>query len=128
LDRVSVIVRLADRFECGTWAAGRTLDWHVYGIVARDALVLPTQTGTESTSSIVCRAADESGLMLSADSIRWRFVDGAIRVLPFPTEIFGPGPGPGGGAHVYYAADTAGSVIVRATLGAVSRDLAITIE
>lgn len=82
-----------------------------------------------STPSLVCRAADDSGPLFSADTIGWSVAAGAMRLRSFPTELFGRSElSAVSGAHVYYAADAAGSATLQVALGDLTRDLPVTLE
>lgn len=52
-----------------------------------------------------------------------------MRLRSFPTELFGRSElSAVSGAHVYYAADAAGSATLQVALGDLTRDLPVTLE
>lgn len=127
IDAASVSVRAATRLDCGRMSTGQEVLWHLPGLEVTTELTLPRSDRTSGDRfSLVCRAMDDTGPLLSERAITWEVIEGA-EILTLNDDIL-LGTGPERGARIGYTAESTGSARVRATIGEVSQELTITIE
>jgi hypothetical protein len=96
------------------------------GLETGPAITLPR--GGDGRFELACRASDAEGPLLSADAIVWETMAGTEHLSLVETGLGRNPVDRAVGARIHYVARTPGTALVRASLGDVSVDLAITVE
>lgn len=127
IDAASVGVRAATRLECGRMSTSQEVLWHLPGLVPTTTLTLPrTDRSSGERFSLVCRAMDDTGPLLSERAITWEVLEGADFLTLADDLILGSAPERG--ARISYTAETSGTALVRVSIGDVTQELSITVE
>lgn len=125
IDAATVFGRVITQLECGVMDQHETMQWRLENLVASTEVTLPVST--DSRFYLVCRASDASGPILSADTIGWTIVSGSESLTISSTGSFTSGSS-ARGARINVTGTSAGTAVVRASVGDVSQELTITIE
>ncbi len=126
LDAATVYGRQPTRLDCGRYEIGRSIDWRLRELEIGDAVELPVVTGSASSDYVLaCRASDAEGPILSADAIAWTVVSGSENLRIRSTGLFTSFGTSASGARINVNPQAVGDAVVRATLGALSRDLTV---
>lgn len=131
LDAASIEGRVVTRLECGQWSSSDGLDWRMSGLVVTDTFsgsVPPEGSEGEGQLTLVCRASDDAGPILSADAISWTILSGSENLQIASTGLLTVRGNSASGARIYAFPREAGETVVRVQIGEVSRDLTITSE
>ncbi len=127
IDRATLDVRSVASLACGIVPAGGGLGWRMENVTFAPALAIPVTASSDTQVSCLARDADGEPL-LSIGAIQWTVTEGADAVGIATHGVFAALGTTASGARIRARGTLGGTATLRASLGAVSTEITLTIE